>query len=313
MEVPLRLIADEPIAPRVAARGQGVWRRLCERLLSRRDEREAAAATRQPATAVGDAARHWTPARLEVLQHLFGDNMVGPASERLLKQIFEPLRPPEGGRVVELGAALGGVGAWLARRHGVSVKAFDDRIPLVDAAARRLDRRLVDIDRRELDATDHPPGRAAAVIAKEGLTHIADKRALFRHALQLLRTDGQLLVTDFFLAGNDPECPEVSVWSALEERPVHLQTTVELATVLDEIGFEAPAITDLTDAYIDDIRKAFRRAGGALEQAAAAQPELRQALADEAAYWTDRVTLLKSGEVRLCRVATRRYQGGEVV
>ena len=83
--------------------------------------------------------------------------------------------------------------------------------------------------------------------------------------------------------------------------------------MLDEIGFVKPRFTDLTDAYLADLRQAFRRSGDALGGDQPRSAAFRNMLVAEADYWTRRMTLLQSGEIRLFRVATQVFRGGDVI
>lgn len=257
----------------------------------------------------------WRPERVALLQQLFGEGMLTPGGDAVLNRLFRPLELDAEARVVELGAGLGGVAVRLARKTGAVVVAFEDQVALADQAALWLDGCGVDVklDRRDLQDTGLRRHYADAVVSKEGLTPFRNKRAILRHACNVLKPDGRLVFVDLFVTGDDPDCPEVAVWSALEHRPMYLTSTAGMSDLLFDIGFELPEYVDVTDAYLGSIRTGFRKGAELLAGDTSGDIGLRQMMLEEAEYWNRRLALIESGEVRVLCVSTSIFQGGEFV
>ena len=262
----------------------------------------------------------WPAARVELIQRLFGDGLVWPGGEAMVARMFRPLEQDAGlilekdSRVVELGAGLGGIGARLANQTGATVTAFEDRMGLVDHGVAWVERNGANVrmDRRELNETGLRIGFADAVIARDSFMAVRRKKHLFDHVFHLLKPTGRLVFTDMFLTGDDPECPEVAVWSAMEPRPMYLMNPQTTRDWLYEIGFTMPDFVDITDAYMAGIRDAFSQVGAILKEAGPDALKLQPLLMAEAEYWARRSTLLESGEVRAYCVSAGIFQGGDV-
>lgn len=257
----------------------------------------------------------WRPERLALLQQLFGEGMLTPGGDALVNRLLRPLDLADEARVVELGAGLGGVGLRLAQATGAAVSAFEDEVALADQGSAWLDGRgpEVKLDRRDLHDTGLRRHFADAVIAKEGITPCRNKRAVFRHAYHVLKPTGRLVFSDLFVTGDDPTCPEVAVWSALEHRPMYLMSLAQTRDLLFEIGFEMPEFVDVTDAYLTGIRSAFRRGAEMLAADGGNDAGLRGLLLEEAEYWNRRLALIESGEVKVQVASAAVFQGGDVI
>jgi len=140
-----------------------------------------------------------------------------------------------------------------------------------------------------------------------------DRRRLFGHLLQILRPNGRIVFTDFFITGRDPECPEVAIWSALEDRPRHLSSQEDLSAAVYDIGFDTPDFRDVTEAYRTGIRSAFGHSVNVLKDAGADAPRLQAALVAELERWNRRLALIESGEARFYQVTIEYFGKGAIV
>lgn len=262
----------------------------------------------------------WPGARVDLVQRLFGDGLVWPGGEAMINRMMRPLEQDmdvdldKDARVVELGAGLGGIGARLSQQTGATVTAFEDRMGLVDHGVAWIEKSgaSVKLDRRELNDTGLRRGFADAVIARDSFMAVRRKKHLFDHVFHILKPTGKLVYTDLFLTGDDPECPEVAVWSAMEPRPMYLMNPQSARDMLYDIGFAMPDFVDITDAYLTGIREAFGQVGTILKEAGPDALTLQPLLVAEAEYWTRRSTLMESGEVRAFCVTASVFQGGDV-
>lgn len=301
-------------------RSGGLWQRLNAWWAGDGDA-AAAGERRAPkfdgnGNAAGDeAASAWPRERIVLLEGLFGPGMVTPAGDTAFDRLTAALELTDESRIVELGAGMGGLGHRLASETGAAVFAYDDEVEYADLAQSWLGEAgsPVKVDRRDYHDTGLKRGFADAIVAKEAFTHIRSKKRVFQHLFQVLKPDGKIVFTDMFLTGNDPECPEVAVWSALERRPMHLVNPYRFRDMADDIGFDAPEFEDLTPAFGDAIRRAFARTREILSAAGPMAPRLQPYLVAEAEYWNRRLTLLESGEAKVYCVRMQPYTGADLV
>lgn len=275
----------------------------------------AAALASDSISADAKADLEWPDDRVRVLKGLFGDGMIAPWSDKIQEHLIGELKVTEDSRVVVMGGGLGGPAHRLQQATGASVFAFDDRVEIADLARDWLSdaQSKVKQDRRDYFETGLKPDFADAIIAFGGLSHIRERKRLFNHLLQILRPNGRIVYMDFFITGRDPQCPEVAIWSALEDRPRHLTSEQKLGDLVYEIGFDQPAFRDVTSEYQAGIKAGFARSVEVLTEAGADAARIQPALIAEIERWNRRLALIDSGEARFKEVTIEYFGKSAVV
>lgn len=249
----------------------------------------------------------WPKSRIENVQKIFGPGRNGPGGDKVIDEITERLNLRQDSKVVELGCGFAGVATGIASRAGASVWAFDDRIPVADAADIHAsghpgDANVV-VDRRDLTDTGIRPGFADGIVAKESLTPYRNKRRMVSMIANMIKASGTFVMSDFFVTGQDESCPEVAVWSALEERPMFPGRLTPFIDTLIEAGFLAPKVEDLTRDYVLSTCRAFAEVQSLISLSEKqGDTRMRSQVVREAEYWERRTALLESGEVKLYRL-----------
>jgi len=266
-------------------------------------------------TQIDDSDRLFPQARLRVLEGMFGSGYVAQWPERRFAELTEENQLDKDSRVLVLGSGPGGSAHLLSEGIGATVMAIDDRIEMADIAQNWLRRSgsTAKFERREFFDTDIRPGFADLILAPEGLSHLRDKRRLFRHLMGILRPSGRIIFDDFFVTGEDPECPEVAVWSALDDRTHHLTDRQTFDDIIYDIGFDHPAFEDRSDAHVKEIRHAYQRGIKMMEQAGEQALSFKPWFVEEVDRWNRRLALLQSGEARHYRVTVEYYGSSAVV
>jgi SAM-dependent methyltransferase len=264
---------------------------------------------------LSQADRDWPQERIRVLNGLFGDGLIAPWSDQIQDHLIRELKVKDDSRVVVMGGGLGGPAHRLQAATGASVFAFDDRIEIADLARDWLSAAgsKVKQDRRDYFETGLKPDFADAIVAFGGFSHLSDRKRLFNHLLQMLRPNGRIVYMDFFITGRDPHCPEVAIWSALEDRPRHLTSQNGLSSVVYEIGFDQPSFRDVTSEYRSGIKTAFARSVDVLKEAGPEAVKIQPALITELERWNRRLALLDSGEARFYEVTIEYFGKSAVV
>lgn len=262
-----------------------------------------------------DAERDWPNERVRVLKGLFGDGLIAPWSDKMQEHLIRELKVKDDSRVVVMGGGLGGPAHRLQAATGASVVAFDDRIEIADLARDWLAEQGSEVkqDRRDYFETGLKPDFADAIVAFGGFSHIRDRKRLFHHLLQILRPNGRIVYMDFFITGRDPHCPEVAIWSALEDRPRYLTSEQKLSDLVYEIGFDQPGFRDITSQYQAGIKAAFVRSVDVLKEAGPDAIRVQPALIGEIEWWNRRLALIESGEARFQEVTIEYFGKSAVV
>ncbi|WP_416900094.1 MAG: methyltransferase domain-containing protein [Minwuia sp.] len=294
----------------------GLWRRLNSWWGG--EEMPSAGRSGAPAPNVRKAAAEatiWPKERLQVLEGLFGPGLDAPWVDEIHEPMLRELLLTEDSKAVVLGGGLGGPAARLAELSGSNTILLDDRVDVADLAQNWVSENgaTLKVDRRDFFETGLKPGYADAIVAFGGFSHVRDKRRLFSHLLQILRPKGKIVFFDFFVTGMDPDCPEVAIWSALNERPQYLLQPNSFADQAYKIGFDYPDYRDVTDLHASSIRASFRKSVEVMRAAGPDAARLQPALVAELETWNRRLALIDSGEVRYFQTTVEFFGGSAVV
>ncbi len=123
------------------------------------------------------------------------------------EELLDALAPPEGSRVVELGAGTGAMlELWGARTSRFAAMELVDLCPAMAerASQRALGRRNVRVVQADA-AAYRPPWKADCVYLSYSLTMIPDWVRALNNALAMLKPGGKLGVVDFYVAGGAHE------------------------------------------------------------------------------------------------------------
>lgn len=299
----VRAGTDRPRSP-LAARLRAWWEgEEPGRPAAAAPEPEAAAKVEEPPLVL----KGWSEERIGVVQQIFGEGMTGPFDEEMVQQMIVPLCLNEKMTVVELGAGLGGFTRHVVRQTGTYVTGFEPDAMLA-ACGSALSSRLgmakkAAIVHAPKDAYEVRQRTVDAVVSKEALFTVENKKQLLHLLRKSLKPGGQLLFSDFMLEG-DPTGPEILVWQAHEPVQPHLMRPAEYRAELEKLEFEVRVMEDVTEAYMAALTQAFAGFAERLRQAPAGED--RRALGlREAELWNRRARLLRSGQVRVHRVYAR--------
>jgi len=251
--------------------------------------------------------REWPKERLELVQSIFGEGMVGPGRAEDLLRMIKPLGLDEKMTVLEIGAGLGGFARLVTEDTGAYVTAFEP-VPALVAAGNEI-------------STRHGKGRKArilpapkghfearqksvdAIIGKEALFAITDKAELFSAVRKALKPGGQVTMTDYMLVG-DPNSDEYQAWLASEPFTPDLLTPAVTRSRLEELGLEVRVLEDLTDEYRAAALSAFADYAEKIRNEAPDEYKSAWALS-EGELWSRRLAILQSGVVKLYRLYAR--------
>ena len=128
---------------------------------------------------------------------------VQQATDRLTDMMIERLGVTAGQRVLDLGCGLGAPAIRLAGTTGGTVTGVATSPNLVAAARRRAqDEGLsekVDFEVADAVGLPFPDSSFDGVLAIESIVHMPDLPAVFREVARVLRPEGRLVATDFFV------------------------------------------------------------------------------------------------------------------
>jgi len=188
--------------------------------------------------------------RLEVL---WGEGFLSPGGAEEVREILRSI-DLQGKSVLDIGCGTGGVEVVLAKELGAgSVTGIDVEPQLIECSQQRIEQHglqdRVSLKLVEPGPFDFPDNHFDVVFSKDSMIHIADKNALFKDVLRVLKPGGQFAASDWLVEEN----AETSVeWKTLQQ-VAHLNFEVATSTIcensLTQAGFSKVRTRDRNDWY----------------------------------------------------------------
>lgn len=250
-----------------------------------------------------EEASVWTPKRLNVIEKLWGEGCLSPSSAEFL-QTQVPLLGLSGEKsLLLMGAGLGGLGRALVDATGVWVTGLEGDEEL--AALAKDITRLTGMQKRapvslsNLEKPQIKENAFNAAISLESLYKVKDKEQAYKAIIGALRTDGELLMTDFVLSSDVPPNDALQVWmDQHRERPA-LWTAEKIHFFLSSQNVDVRPVEDVTAKYRNNV---FRGFFGYLSTVTKAELlEISDDLIAEVEYWAQTITAIDSGALKVFR------------
>jgi len=201
----------------------------------------------------GDYAAGWSPEHMHYGFWLPGTVDHGESLVNTIREIIRELDISAPETVLDAGSGTGGTCRYIARHTGAGVTGIN-LSPVLHSQALRLSENLPEKERPRFELMDFtdtsfPGGSFSRVLALESVCHTPDKNDFCREAFRLLRKDGRLLVSDFFLTDKkmtESESSMMSQWLRGWAMP-NLAGIEEFAVMLAGAGFRDIQYHDKTD------------------------------------------------------------------
>jgi len=253
----------------------------------------------------------WDNNRAEIAQYIWGEGYCGPGGPEHIVSMSKLLALSPEQSLLEIGSLLGGPARTLADSFGTWVTGYEASPKLAALAAEKsemagLAKKAIihHYDPETVGEFDRKFDRA---FAKEALFTIENKARLLDLVEGHLKPSGLFLITDFVLADESVYAKEsYREWrdSEAHRRRPYMVTAEQLAELCKQVRFTVRVNEDVSDVYIDLIRKAWAGADKVAEKIAhrAEGEVLLETLLREAEFWSHRARMLESGDLRLWRI-----------
>lgn len=280
--------AGAPAAPSTAATGEA--------------PAEAPAEDDQPTIA------DWRPRRQQIAQLLFGEGNHQPGGEEQMKVLTMPLGLNPNMSITELGCGMGGMTRMMAR-EGLWVDAYESDPQLFDAALefakKQGVKQRINLKGGPLDEITLKRRSIDAILSKEGLLGVQDKRLLLSKIRAALKPNGQLMFTDYLLTG-DTSSRVHDVWMEREPVKPRLLTPADLQSELESLNFMVNYLEDVTAEYKATVIDAFARYDADIKQRGKAVPMAeREWVITEGEHWAIRISAMDANVIRVYRCFCR--------
>ncbi len=251
------------------------------------------------------AARDLEPARVKLVQDLWGEGFSSPGSHEHILTMVNIFALDPAMTVIDLGAGLGGAARTMSKKFGVWVTGFEADKDLSEAGMALSVKygmsEHVPIKTFNPDKFQHKPMSVDCVFSKEFLFTVEDKKEFLTSIEILLKKKGQLLFTDYVLAKPGSRSEAQTKWIDLEPRKPHPWALSDYKEALSNLQLEIRVTEDVTSAFRAMVVKGLSKyiqstPPGSVSGGAA------PTLVDEVELWIRRVQALDDGFLKVCRV-----------
>ncbi len=246
----------------------------------------------------------WTDARLEVAQILWGQGHSLPGGRDFALKLVKSLALRPEHTFADLSSGLGGGTRAIARRYQLWLEGYEREPDLADYANDvSIDE---DIDAQapvrhyEVEKLALQENRYDAIMVREMLFSVDDKKALLQDIGRALKSDGNLLFTDFVLTDRLQETETLAAWRAAEPFRARPWTMDEYRQMLSDLRYVVRVFEDITDDYVAHINAGWMQALKAVKSGKFSREQV-DALMEEGQMWLARSRALQEGRLRLLR------------
>ncbi len=286
-------------------------------------EIEAQDSTVEPATEEAERAavaedgpptvKGWSISRQRSVVTLFGEGMTRCIPDDTKMKLTKPLGINRKLSVAELGAGLGGFAHWVSNEYDAYVTGYDQDQILQDAAIEMTTmaglNRKINFFHCDFENFGPKPRSADVVYASEALFPVKNKAQCFAAIYNMLKPNGQFMMSDYMLEDAGEETAGVKDWMAAEPLTPHLIDVQKTRKLLTDAGFEVSIAENVTLEYKSNVLRAFadyatRTSNG--EKSG----HLHEWILKEGELWMRRIKMIDAGYLRVFRIYARK--GAEI-
>lgn len=246
----------------------------------------------------------WTDARLDVTQILWGEGFSLPGGRDFALKLVKSLALRPEHTFADLSSGLGGGTRAIAKRYQLWLEGYEREEDLSDYAndisiEQELDAQAP-VTHYTVEKLALQENRYDAIMIREMLFSVDDKKALLQDIGRALKSDGNLLFTDFVLTDRLQETETLAAWRAAEPFRARPWTMDEYRQMLSDLRYVVRVFEDVTDDYVAYINAGWMEALKAVK-AGKLSREMVDALMEEGQMWLARSRALQEGRLRLLR------------
>lgn len=258
---------------------------------------------------VEDDGDRWPDQRLMIAQKIWGDDFIKPGGEKDVVELIRPLALTSDHTVLDIGAGLGGSSRAIAHSSGAWVSGFEVDQGLAKAAMTRS--KMAGMERKApilelpLDGPELKPKSANAMFSKEALYKIEDKERLLDGVDNILRSQSQVMLTDYISAEADQDTPDLQTWLAHERTTPSLWTLDRYRDYFSKLSYNIYVAEDITSKYYSHVVTGFTEFSNTIKEFRG-DKEMEAWTVKEAEFWVRRMAPFESGALRVCRIHAQK-------
>lgn len=246
-------------------------------------------------TAGADA---WPADTIEIVQLIWGPGFTSPGGPDVVLDLVGSLAATPNTTVLEVGSGLGGGARTIAEEYGARVSAWElDPDLAAEGAAQAKTHKLQDkalVQHLDIDNPEFPENLCQGALVRDALYRVEDKAALLTGVVGAIKSQRDLVITDFMTAGSDPA---LDGWIAGESGPVFLWDEDGARACLETLELDVRSFHDNTDAYVSMILRGLDAFTRTLQEQRPPRHQLVPTVY-EVERWARLVAALESGALR---------------
>ena len=256
-------------------------------------------------------AAAWSDPRLQVSEEIWGKGHWSPGGDDEVEALIRPLNLDSSMTIVDFGAALGGTTRALHKETGAWVSGYEASPLLAEAGAELSQmaglQKKAAIEVFELNKLNLRESSFNAVFSKEVIFTMEEKEEIFKKFYDCLRTDGQLLITDYLATKPDASGAAADEWSAKEPVRPTLWSLEQTRSFIAGLGFEVRITEDMTPTVRKQILSALGKFTAKIDMHGTKERGWGPAILAEIELWANRIKVLESGDVAVFRIYGRKF------
>jgi len=260
---------------------------------------------------VADEDEHdlWNPARISVIQSVWGEGFTEPGGAKFSKKLLGWLALNSRQSVLDLTAGLGGTARSMASAQNLWMGALEP-IPELAAEGRRLSivaglGRQVPIAAADLETHDFAKGRYDAIYSRERLFAVRKKAKVLSSCAEALKANGQILITDYVRNQDTGGAELAACWGRHEKILPSAWTMKAYVDCLTELKLNVLTAQDISEDMIDHIKTAWRRVPDLIARGTLSHRQVGY-LVKEGEIWMDRLRAMESGKLIVARIHAQK-------
>lgn len=275
-------------------------------------ELSSAAPAAKPTAAVRPAAPAraiepaWSTPRVKMLQLLWGGGFSNAGGPDFALWFAGPCALDAQHVVVELGAGLGGSSRTIERELGCWITGHE-RNPELAAAGMELSNlagvgKKVPIERYDAEDFDLKPGACDAILSREAVFSLKNRKGFFDEIARALKTGGHLAYVDILQIPREGDpTAAFRTWVKGEAGQCAPWTLIEHRQAMAERSLDLRVADDITAVVRGQVMQAMADLMLRPEAIRAMEPAGKAALDSEIGRWTRRIAAIDAGDIGYCR------------
>jgi SAM-dependent methyltransferase len=251
-------------------------------------------------------------------QYVWGEGRVGPGSRTFYEKLLVPLNPPENGRMLILGAGLGGPAREISKKFGVQVLGLEASPAVVAKGTELLEAegaaQAVSLRGFSPEMAKLTGGAQDVVLAEPLLFAVQNKLELLRELDLTLKPGGKIVLLDYVVGAVKDDMRQLwEEWQEVERPRPRPRTLGELKGLFKKAKLKVRATHDVTARYNAMVTRAWARCLDRIEALPRAEQQadpVIQSVAELAETWGRRSQLMEHGVLRVVQITGSKAKFG---